>query len=116
MGKGGLRAGTILAALALAACSSTPEVVESPPPAAVEQAEIRQPVGSRMPDVDQDLCGARELQSLVGRHRTQIPVPVEVVNRRVACTTCPVTLDYSPYRLNIFYNAATGLVEQVRCG
>ena len=34
----------------------------------------------------------------------------------VACTTCPVTEDYSPYRLNIFYNQQTGLVEQVRCG
>jgi hypothetical protein len=69
-----------------------------------------------MPSGDQDLCRARELQSLVGRHRNEIPVPVEVVNRRVSCTTCSVTMDFSPYRLNIFYNADTGIVEQVRCG
>jgi len=69
-----------------------------------------------MPNGDQDLCRARALQSLVGRHRNEIPVPVEVVNRRVVCTTCPVTQDFSPYRLNIFYNAETEIVEQVRCG
>ena len=43
-------------------------------------------------------------------------MPVEVVNRRVVCTTCPVTMDFSPHRLNIFYNTRTELVEQVRCG
>lgn len=69
-----------------------------------------------MPANDTDLCKAGALQYLVGRPRSEIPVPVEVVNRRVVCTTCPVTMDYSPYRLNIFYNAGTGLVEQVRCG
>jgi hypothetical protein len=62
------------------------------------------------------MCNADELQWLVGKPRSQIPVPVDVVNRRVACTTCPITEDYSPYRLNIFYNQQTGLVEQVRCG
>ncbi|MBX9617464.1 MAG: hypothetical protein K2X25_17880 [Caulobacteraceae bacterium] len=62
------------------------------------------------------MCKAGALQYLVGRPRSEIPVPVEVVNRRVACTTCPVTMDYSPYRLNIFYNAETQIVEQVRCG
>jgi len=85
-------------------------------PAVVEPAEENQPVGSRMPDGDADLCKAQDLQYLVGRHRNEIPVPVEIVNRRVTCTTCPVTMDFSPYRLNIFYNADTQLVEQVRCG
>jgi hypothetical protein len=101
----------------LGACSSTPAPrAETPAPSVVEQAENNQPVGSRMPDGDEDLCKANELQYLVGRHRNEIPVPVEVVNRRVVCTTCPVTMDYSPYRLNIFYNAETEIVEQVRCG
>jgi hypothetical protein len=82
----------------------------------VERAEASQPVGTRMPTGDGDLCKARENQFLVGRHRNEIPVPVQVVNRRVVCTTCPVTMDFSPYRLNIFYNAETEIVEQVRCG
>jgi hypothetical protein len=38
------------------------------------------------------------------------------MNRRVTCTTCPITQDYAPGRLNIFFNAQSGLVEQVRCG
>jgi len=56
------------------------------------------------------------MQWLVGKPKTEIPVPVDVVNRRVACTTCPVTDDFSPYRLNIFFNEQTQIIEQVRCG
>ena len=73
-------------------------------------------MGDRNPPAEADLCRASEMQWLVGRPRTEIPVPVQVVNRRVACTTCPVTRDYSAYRLNIFYNEDTDLVESVRCG
>lgn len=62
------------------------------------------------------MCKAGEMQWLVGKPKTDIPVPVEVVNRRVTCTTCPITEDYSAYRLNIFFNQETGVVEQVRCG
>lgn len=69
-----------------------------------------------MPQGNTDLCKANELQWLVGKPRTEIPVPVEVVNRRVVCTTCPVTEEYSAYRLNIFFDLETDLVEQVRCG
>ena len=112
MGKGGL-----IGALLVAACSSTPApVAEAPAPSVVAEAEANQPVGSRMPDGSQDLCKAADFQYLVGKHRNEIPVPVEVVNRRVVCTTCPVTMDFSPYRLNIFYNTETEIVEQVRCG
>ncbi len=82
----------------------------------VEQAHQSQLVGTRMPRNDADMCKAGELQWLVGKQRSEIPVPVDVVNRRVVCTTCPVTEDYSPYRLNIFYNQSTGLVERVSCG
>ncbi len=112
MGKGGLILG-----LLLAACSSSPTPqTQATAPAILQQAQQSQPVGTRMPQADADLCKAGELQWLVGRPKTEIPVPVDVVNRRVACTTCPVTEDYSAYRLNIFFNAETDLVEQVRCG
>ncbi|WP_242914104.1 hypothetical protein [Brevundimonas pishanensis] len=63
-----------------------------------------------------DQCGARDLQWLVGRSRTEIPVPVDVSRRRVTCTTCPITEDHAPYRLNIFYDRQSGRVESVRCG
>jgi hypothetical protein len=119
MGKGSL---TTIAALTVmvGACASEPRplpapTAATPAPQVVAYAEQNQPVGSRMP-MDGDLCRASENQNLVGRSRTDIPVPVDVINRRVACTTCAITEDYSPYRLNIFYNQATGVVEEVRCG
>jgi hypothetical protein len=109
LGKGGL-----IALLALAACS-TP-APEASAPRTIEQAQINQPTGARPSNPTADICRAGELQWLVGRPKTEIPVPVEVANRRVTCTTCPVTQDYSPHRLNILFNGQTGLVEQVRCG
>ncbi len=117
MGKSRLIGVPVMAALFLAACSSTPTTVaEAPAPSVVAEAEANQPVGSHMPSGEADLCKARDFQYLVGKHRNEIPVPVEVVNRRVVCTTCPVTMDFSPHRLNIFYNTQTEIVEQVRCG
>ena len=114
MGKGGLIAMT--AALAtLAGCSTPDQAADAPAPVALEIAEQTQPIGTRMPQ-DGDLCRAGENQNLVGKPKEEIPVPVDVINRRVVCTTCAITEDYSPYRLNIFFNQETGIVEQVRCG
>ncbi|MGZ9114283.1 MAG: hypothetical protein ACXW3K_06635 [Brevundimonas sp.] len=109
LGKGGL-----IALAALAACSTPAS--DAAAPRTVEEAQLSQPVGSRPTYPTVDMCRAGELQWLVGKPKTEIPVPVDVVNRRVACTTCPVTEDYSPQRLNIFFNEQTQVVEQVRCG
>jgi hypothetical protein len=109
LGKGGL-----IALLALAACSTPAS--DASAPRTVEQAQINLPTGVRPSNPTVDLCRAGELQWLVGKPKTEIPVPVDVVNRRVACTTCPITEDYSPYRLNIFFSERTDIVEQVRCG
>lgn len=68
------------------------------------------------PPLPVDQCGAASLQHLVGQPRTEIPVPVDVTSRRVTCTECPLTEDYSPSRLNILYNRDTGLIERVYCG
>lgn len=123
MGKGRL-AWMCVAALAAGACSSAPApdsqvrapAASAPATAVIDYAAATQPIGTRMPQMDGDLCRAAELQSLVGQPRTEIPVPVDVINRRVVCTTCPITEDYSPYRLNIFFDQETGIVEEVRCG
>ena len=109
MGKGGL-----IVLLAVAACSTPAS--DASAPRAIEEAQINQPTGSRPSNPTTDMCRAGELQWLVGKPKTDIPVPVDVVNRRVTCTTCPVTEDYSPHRLNIFFNEQSGTVEQVRCG
>jgi hypothetical protein len=63
-----------------------------------------------------DACGAADLQRLVGRPRTEIPIPVDPSRQRVACTTCPITEDYNPSRLNFFFEAETGRIKQIRCG
>lgn len=93
---------TILATgfLALAACAAAPPK-GSPEPSP-------QPVA--------DACGARALQHLVGRHRSEIPPPAKPELQRVACATCAITMDYNPERLNIFFDEATGIIRDVRCG
>jgi hypothetical protein len=63
-----------------------------------------------------DTCGAAALSHLVGKNKRDIPVPVDPSRRRVACTTCPVTEDLRPWRLNIFYDQKTGVITEVRCG
>lgn len=110
MAKGGL-----IAVLMLGACSTATPAPRATAPGVVADAEANQPVGSRMPD-GEDLCKVADLQWLVGRNKREIPVPVDVINRRVVCSTCAVTMDFSPYRQNIFFNTETEIVESVRCG
>jgi len=107
MGKSGVTKGVLVSAvLVLAGCGGSPSAPSRP----VQSA----PPVSAQPSGDQ--CGATQLQALIGQPRTSIPVPVDVTSRRVACTTCPLTEDYSPSRLNILYNRDSGLVERVFCG
>ena len=63
-----------------------------------------------------DTCGAAALAGLVGRPRKEIPVPVDLTRRRVACTACPVAPDVRMDRLNILYDAQTGRVTKITCG
>lgn len=104
------RTSAILGLLALASCGGS--AVEAPPPAPMPPPPPRVAEPSPPPDT----CGARAMQHLVGRPRTEIPVPVRPDRQRVACTTCPVTQDYSPERLNFFFDADTGIIREVRCG
>ena len=63
-----------------------------------------------------DACGAAAHAYLVGKNRSEIPVPVDPANRRVHCSTCPVTQDFNPRRLNFVYDSDSGTVTQVKCG
>lgn len=98
---------SFVATLALAGCASEPPPAPRPEPSAPRPAP---------PPAPEDQCGAAEAQRLVGRHRNEIPVPVNPGLQRVACTTCPVTMDFHPRRLNFFYDAETGVIKEVRCG
>ena len=82
-------------------------------PVGVVAVPVREPLPER-PSPDQ--CGAADLQWLVGRPRSEIPVPVNPAARRVTCTTCPMTEDFSPSRLNILYDQTTDRIRTVRCG
>jgi hypothetical protein len=101
-----------LGILALVGCESAPrsaQVATTTPIA--ETPTIPMPA-----EPPRDSCGAREMQWLVGKPKSAIPVPTEPARRRVACTTCPVTLDYRANRLNIFFDAGTGIIKEVKCG
>lgn len=101
----------LAAVLALSACSTAPAPAPPPPPPASGP-----PPASPAPPPVADACRAGEHQHLVGRPRAEIPVPVKPELQRVACTTCPVTMDFNPNRLNFFFDAQTGLIKEVRCG
>ena len=92
----------------LAGCASP---APPPPPRKPVQAPPPAP-----PPPPADLCRARDHQHLVGRPRTEIPVPVNPSEQRVACTTCPMTMDHNPRRLNFLFDAATGIGREVKCG
>jgi len=109
----------------LCACSSTPESPSAPatpaspsapayhPPAISTPAAPAAPVYKPMAD---DMCGANQLQYLVGKPRTDIPVPLDPGSRRVVCSTCIVTQEYRADRQTIVFNTETGIIESVKCG
>lgn len=68
------------------------------------------------PPDEADQCKASQYQRWVGRNRSQLPQPPAGETWRVTCTTCPVTMDYNPRRLNILYDEQSGVIEQVKCG
>ena len=67
------------------------------------------------PDAMTDTCGAAGSQGLVGRNIAAVSFPADS-NIRTACTTCAVTQDYRPDRMNVFFDQATGTIERVTCG
>ena len=99
----------------LAACSTAPtEPAPAPTPAPLP--EPPPPPPRPPPPPPPDFCGAAPLQHLVGKSRSEIPVPLRPDRVRVACTTCPVTMDFNLERLNFFFDAATGVIREIRCG
>ena len=68
------------------------------------------------PDDGPDQCKASQYQSYVGRNRSTLPARPAGETWRVTCTTCPVTMDYNPSRLNILYDEQSGIIRQVKCG
>lgn len=62
-----------------------------------------------------DACGASRLQGLVGQPETVLATMRFTQTLRVVHPGTAVTMDYSPFRLNILIDA-TGRIERVSCG
>jgi hypothetical protein len=102
----------VAALMTLAACSTAPDSPPTAPPASTPPP----PPAAPAPEPSADACHAKAYQHLVGRPRSEVPIPVKPELQRVACATCPITMDYNPERLNFFFDAATGIIKEVRCG
>lgn len=89
-----------IACAALASCAATPPH-ETPSAPASETA---------------DQCRAADYQNLIGRNRSEIPERPAGATWRVTCSTCAVTMDWRPDRLNIVYDQETGVIREVKCG
>jgi len=61
------------------------------------------------------LCGVEAARSLIGTHVGAVTFPRDA-NVRVVCTTCPVTKDLRPDRLNVRFDQSSGMIERVDCG
>jgi hypothetical protein len=111
-------ASVLISAMVLIGCSSAPEPAPPPPPSTpTAPPAIALPAPPPPPQSEpQDECGLKDAQAYLGQPRTSLPAPVDPSRWRVACTTCPVTMDYRADRLNILFNADTGVVQQVKCG
>ncbi|MDI7774570.1 proteinase inhibitor i78 [Asticcacaulis sp. EMRT-3] len=88
---------------------ATPSISALPQSASPEA-----PVATLKP-MDKDQCGAQALQYLVGKPRTDIPVPLDPSSRRVVCSTCVTTQEFRADRQTITFNSDTGLITSVKC-
>ncbi len=121
MAQGSVRRGFgILAVAALTITGACAEPTREAPtaPAAAPPPAPPPPVAAAPtpPPKPRDSCGAISLQYLVGKPRTDIPVPVNPAMRRVVCSTCVTTQDFVSARQTITFDSQTGLVTSVRCG
>ena len=94
-----------LALILAAACAPAP-----PPPSSSPDAS------PPAPSAGPTECGAPQLQGLVGRYRTEAPPRKPGRPQRVFARGDPITMDFSPYRLNVEYDGATGRIVRVYCG
>ncbi|MBN8552824.1 MAG: hemolysin [Caulobacterales bacterium] len=65
---------------------------------------------------ENDRCRASIHQDLVGRQHSEIPVAPAGALWRISCSSCAVTMDYNPQRMNIVYDDRSGVIQSVSCG
>ena len=89
--------------------------MQSPVPRAPEPPSAP-PAAPQFRPLADDQCGASPLQYLVGKPRTDIPVPLDPGKRRVVCSSCVMTMDYAADRQTIIFDTDTGIIQSVKCG
>ena len=97
---------------ALAACANRPPQWAAPAPKIELVAVAKAAPEPGKPD----LCNAQSLTYLIGRPRTEIPIPVDPSKRQVVCTTCIAPDDQSDTRQRILFDSETGLITAIGCG
>lgn len=60
-------------------------------------------------------CEVEDARLLIGRHVGAVTFTRDA-NVRIVCTSCPVTKDLRPDRLNIRFDQSSGIIERVDCG
>lgn len=76
----------------------------------------RAPVTPTTPADGPSECKADIYSAYVGRNRSELPAKPANETWRVLCTTCPMTMDYNPERLNIVFEETSGVIREVKCG
>ena len=97
-----------IAVACAAGCQSPADRVAATPEAA--------PGAAAHPTGAQDTCGAAAQSPLLGTDYRQVPPAPAGKAMRVLCTTCPMTMDFNPQRLNIIYDEKSGLIRRLTCG
>ena len=115
MGEAGVRFRAGALAVLLTA-GAPPSSAQAPQTAAPPVASPASPPPDLSTPSSAEICGASELAYLVGKPRTEIPVPTDLTRRRVTCEACPAAEDVRPDRQTIVYDQATGRVTRVTCG
>ena len=99
-----MRIVAIVAAVTATGCAPAP-----PPEAPIASADPSTPAKG------EDQCGAKTIANLVGRPVTEAPKSA-AGHTRVVAEGDAVTMDYSPQRLNIYYDRSTGRITRIECG
>jgi hypothetical protein len=94
---------TLIAFSALAACAPV-------------GGEMNGPATPPPPSNELGQCKADAYRSYIGKSRLELPAAPVGETRRVVCSTCAVTMDFNPNRVNIVYDTASNLVTEVKCG
>jgi nitrous oxide reductase accessory protein NosL len=92
---------TLIAFSALAACAPVEGGGSATPPP---------------PSSELGQCKADAYRSYIGKNRSELPAAPASETRREVCTTCAMTMDFNPNRVNIVYDANSNLITQVKCG